>query len=101
MIREFQLHIDPSLYGFKFSDAQYATVKYSTMKENDKISVTVFYIGMGPALLIAITDRGKLAQVAEAAAKANAEQFWKEQQSAIDLSNVNEHFHGAFAGIIY
>jgi hypothetical protein len=74
--REFQLHIDPSLYGFKFSGANYATVKYSTNKVDDNISVDVFSIEQGPLLFCAITDRERLVREAEAAAKKNAIEYW-------------------------
>lgn len=77
--REFQLHIDPSLYGFKFKDANYATVKYVTIKEGDNINVHVFDISMGPLLYCAITDREKLVREAEVAAKQNAQAYWNQQ----------------------
>jgi hypothetical protein len=77
--REFQLHIDPSLYSFKFSGANYATVKYSTDKVGDNISVDVFAIEQGPLLFCAITDRERLVREAEAAAKKNAIEYWEKQ----------------------
>jgi hypothetical protein len=80
---EFQLHIDPSLYGFKFTGANYATVKYGTDKFISNITVEVFGIEMGPMLLCAITDREKLVQEAEAAARKNAIQYWKHQDRDI------------------
>jgi len=73
---EFQLHIDPSLYGFKFKDANYATVKYGTEKIGDNIIVAVSGIELGPTLLVAITDRERLVRDAEAAARGNAEVYW-------------------------
>jgi hypothetical protein len=80
---EFQLHIDPSLYGFKFTGANYATVSYGTDRVFKNISVEVFGIEMGPMLLCAITDREKLVQEAEAAARKNAVQYWKDQDRDI------------------
>lgn len=73
---EFQLHIDPSLYGFKFTGANYATVRYVTDRVANNISVDVIEIGIGPVLLIAITDRERLVREIEAAAKNNAEEYW-------------------------
>ena len=73
---EFQLHIDPSLYGFKFTGANYATVKYGTDRFLNNITVEVFGIEMGPMLLCAITDREKLVAEAEAAARKNAQEYW-------------------------
>lgn len=77
--REFQLHIDPSLYGFKFKDANYATVRYGTLKQGDSIEVVVYSIETGPTLLCAITDREKLVSEAEQAAKKNAQEYWSRQ----------------------
>jgi len=79
MIREFDCHIDASLYGFKFTGDNYATVKYDTHRNGDNISVDVFGIDMGPVLLCAITDREALVKHAEAAAKVNAQRYWREQ----------------------
>jgi hypothetical protein len=73
---EFQLHIDPSLYGFKFADDNYATVSYGTMRWGHDIIVEVYGIEMGPTLLIAITDRERLVRDAEAAARGNAKDYW-------------------------
>jgi hypothetical protein len=78
---EFQLHIDPSLYGFKFSGANYATVKYATDKVGENISVEVYGIEAGPLLFCAITDRERLIRDAEAAAKKNAVEYWSKQHS--------------------
>ena len=83
MILTFQLHIDPSLYGFKFTGANYATVKYNTERNGDNISVDVFSVEMGPLLYCAITDREKLVREAEVAAKANAEAYWAGQIEVI------------------
>lgn len=80
---EFQLHIDPSLYGFKFTGANYATVKYGTEKFLKNITVEVFGIEISPLLLSAITDREKLVHEAEAAARKNAVQYWKDQDRDI------------------
>jgi hypothetical protein len=77
--REFQLHIDACLYGFKFTNDNYATVKYGTEKVGDNILVEMFGIEMGPTLFCAITDREMLVRNAEAAAKVNAEKYWKRQ----------------------
>jgi hypothetical protein len=76
---EFRLHIDPSLYGFKFTGANFATVKYSTDRVFRNITVEVFGIELGPVLLCAITDREMLVMQAEAAARKNAVEYWKEQ----------------------
>lgn len=73
---EFQLHIDPSLYGFKFTGANYATVKYGTERFIKDIRIEVFGIELGPMLLCAITDREKLVAEAEAAARQNAKDYW-------------------------
>jgi hypothetical protein len=88
--REFQLHIDPSLYGFKFKDANYATIKYGTDKVGDNIEVIVFAIQLSPTLLCHITDREKLVRDAETAAKTNAEAYWSGQPA--------EFFTGIFKG---
>jgi hypothetical protein len=80
---EFQLHIDPSLYGFKFKDANYATVKYGTEKVGDNIIVAVSGIELGPTLLIAITDRERLIREAEAAARNNAEAYWENRPADV------------------
>lgn len=79
MIIEFKCHIDASLYGFKFTGHNYANVKYSTERNGNNISVDVFGIDMGPLLLCAITDREALVKHAEAAAKVNAQRYWREQ----------------------
>ena len=76
---EFQLHIDPSLYSFKFNDAQYATVSYATSKVRDSIEVIVFGIQLGPSIFCLVTDREKLVAEAESAAKKHAEKYWREQ----------------------
>lgn len=80
---EFQLHIDPSLYGFKFKDANYATVKYGTEKVGDNILVEVYGIEQGPTLYCAITDRERLVRDAEAAARSNAEAYWAGQPAEV------------------
>jgi len=79
MTLSFQLHIDPSLYGFKFTGANYATVSYNTDKFLNNITVDVFGIELGPSLLCAITDQEKLVSEAEAAARKRAVQYWKDQ----------------------
>jgi hypothetical protein len=80
---EFQLHIDPSLYGFKFKDANYATVKYGTEKVGENIIVEVSGIELGPTLLIAITDRERLVRDAEAAARGNAQAYWENRPADV------------------
>lgn len=80
---EFQLHIDPSLYGFKYSDANYATVKYGTEKVGENIIVAVSGIELGPTLLIAITDRERLVRDAESAARKNAQVYWENRPHEI------------------
>jgi len=79
MTLTFQLHIDPSLYGFKFTGANYATVTYNTEKVFNNITVDVFGIELGPSLLCAITDWEKLVSEAEAAARKNAKEYWQNQ----------------------
>jgi hypothetical protein len=76
---EFQLHIDASLYGFKFKGDNWATVSYGTMRVGDNILVEVSGIDLGPTLFCAITDREKLVQEAEAAARKNATDYWNSQ----------------------
>jgi hypothetical protein len=80
---EFQLHIDPSLYGFKFKDANYATVKYGTEKVGLNMIVEVFGIEMGPLLYCAISDRERLVAEAEAAARKNARAYWNDQANPL------------------
>jgi hypothetical protein len=77
--REFKLHVDASLYGFKFNGDNYATVSYGTMRLGENIIVEVSGIDMGPTLLCAITDREALVKQAESAAKVNAERYWENQ----------------------
>lgn len=88
--REFQLHIDPSLYGFKFKDANFATVRYGTLKQGDNIEVIVYGIETGPTLLCAITDREKLVREAEVAAKKNAKAYWDGQPAEYLTGIINK-----------
>lgn len=81
--REFQLHIDPSLYGFKFNNANYATVKYGTEKIGENIIVEVYGIEQGPTLYCAITDRERLVRDAEAAARSNALEYWENKPADV------------------
>jgi hypothetical protein len=81
--REFQLHIDPSLYGFKFTGANYARVSYGTMRIGDNILIEISGIQLGPTLLIAITDRERLVRDAEAAARNNSQEYWAGQPADV------------------
>lgn len=94
--REFQLHIDPSLYGFKYDWANYATVKYGTEKVGENIIVEVYGIEQGPLLYCAITDRERLVKDAEAAARNNAQEYWESKPSEL----ITEIIKG-FAPCIY
>lgn len=79
MTREFQLHVDPSLYNFKFTGANYITVRYHTEKVGKSIYVEVFELGIGPIMYGAIADKEKVIRDAESAARQNAETYWNDQ----------------------
>lgn len=83
---QFRLHLDASLYGFKFSGHNYATVHYGTDKAFNNIIVEVSAIELGPTLLCAITDREKLVAEAEAAARKRAKEYW-DGVAAADFMN--------------
>lgn len=83
---EFRLHLDASLYAFKFTGDNYATVKYGTDRFLNNITVEVFGIELGPSLYCAITDREKLVAEAEAAARKRAKEYWNNNLAA-DMVN--------------
>lgn len=101
IINTFKTPIDASLFNFKWSFAQEITVTYGTSCDNGKVTVMVTEIALSPALLMELNNKHELKKQIEAAAMHNAQTYWQEQnKSAIDLSNINPAFHGAFAGII-
>lgn len=99
----FTMPLDASLFNFKWKQAQTITVKYGTAKEGDKITVVVSDLSIGFSLMWDLNNKLELKRQIESAAMHNANSYWKdkEQHPATDLSNINEHFHGAFARLTY
>jgi len=103
---KFDIPIDASLLSFKFKDASFAEVKYSL--DNATKEVFVYAIECAPIVLKTIANMPEFVRQCEAAAKHNAatylQQKAKEQGQTADLvaslSNINEHFRGALAGLI-
>lgn len=54
----FDFHVDPSYYGFQFVEAQYITVEYAALKQEDGVVASAYNYKASPWLLGAIMFRG-------------------------------------------
>lgn len=101
VFREFQLHIDASLLGFTCASATYATVKYVTAMEGQRVICTVYEIGLGPAAIGEVNNWPALTAQAHEAARHNAKTYWdnqvaKENTLTVQANNNCSHVHPAF-----
>lgn len=53
----FDFHVDPSYYGFQFTEAQYITVEYAALKQEDGVVASAYTYKASPWLLGALMFR--------------------------------------------
>jgi hypothetical protein len=54
----FDFHVDPSHYGFQWSEAMYINVEYSALKRDGEVVASVYKISAAPWLIGSINIRG-------------------------------------------
>jgi len=103
---KFDMPIPAPLLNFNFKDACMAEVSYSI--DNDTKEVYVYAIECAPVIWRTIANNEAFVRECEAAAKHNAVTHLgdkaKEKEQTADmvasLSNINQHFIGALAGLM-
>lgn len=78
----FRMHVDPSLYAFKWKDAEYINVTYTAQKVDEKIIITTDISGPMYLLgMIACCEKWiEFDKEVQSAAKANAERKFDNEQ---------------------
>lgn len=91
MENEFIYPVDASLYVFKFNWCQEVKVTYKTFRNQDgTFFVMVTAIAMTSHLLREISNNKELVRELEAAARHNAEEYWKNaEQELVESQPVN------------
>lgn len=75
----FDFHVDPVHYAFQWTEAQYITVEYAALKQEDEVIASAYTYKASPWLLASIAMRGNWMivdkEITEAAQDAAVKEF--------------------------